>query len=237
MKPLLAVRGLRAGYGDRTVVRGLDLDVAEGSAVALLGTNGAGKTTTLRALSGLASCAGEVAFDGTSISRHSPEEIVRLKVAHVPERRGTIAVLTVEENLKLGAISRRAGRAVRDDLERVYAFFPELKERRKQQAGILSGGERQMLAIGRGLMLRPRLMLLDEPSFGLAPMVVAELFRLLRRLQCEEHVSLLLAEQSAELALDTTDHAYLLEAGAIVRSGPSAEMRADESVRRSYLGH
>jgi branched-chain amino acid transport system ATP-binding protein len=236
MKPLLTVRGLRAGYGDRTVLKGLDLEVAEGSAVALLGANGAGKTTTLRALSGLTTRRGEIVFNGVPITRRSTEEIVRLKIAHVPERGGTIALLSVEDNLKLGAISRAAGRAVRDDLQRVYTFFPVLKERRRQQAGLLSGGERQMLAVGRALMLRPRMMLLDEPSFGLAPIVTAELFDLLRRLRREEHVSLLIAEQNAELASDLCDHACLLEAGAVVRSGPSADMRADGGVRRSYPG-
>jgi len=234
---LLKVRGLEAAYGDRVVLRGLDFDLAEGGATTLLGANGAGKTTFLRALCGMTRRSGEVVLDGTPIARKSTEEIVRLKVAHVPEGRGTLTAFSVEENLKLGAITRPADRAVAADIERVYSYFPVLKERRRQRAGTLSGGEQQMLAIGRALMLRPRLMLLDEPSFGLAPMVVAGLFAMLDRLRRDEGVSLLIVEQNAELALGITDHAYLLETGSIVKSGPSAEMRRDEGVRKSYLGY
>ena len=236
MTPLLMVRGLCAGYGARQVLRGVDLELAEGGAVALLGANGAGKTTTLRALSGMIERSGEIVLDGVDIAGMATEEIVRLKVAHVPEGRGTLAAFTVEENLRLGAVSRPAGRAVAADLERVYGYFPVLKERRRQQAGTLSGGEQQMLAIGRALMLRPRLMLLDEPSFGLAPMVVAELYGMLERVRREAAVSLLIVEQNAELALGMTDQAYILETGAIVRSGASGDLRADDSIRRSYLG-
>jgi branched-chain amino acid transport system ATP-binding protein len=237
MTALLKVRGLEAAYGDLTVLRGLDFDLAEGSATTLLGANGAGKTTTLRALCGMTRRSGEILFDGMSIARRSTEEIVRLKVAHVPEGRGTLTTFSVEENLKLGAITRPAGKAIADDIERVFGYFPVLKERRHQQAGTLSGGEQQMLAIGRALMLRPRLMLLDEPSFGLAPLIVAELFRMLDRVRRDEGVSLLVVEQNAELALSITDHAYLLETGSIVKSGPSAEIREDEAVRKSYLGY
>ena len=237
MNTLLKVRGLHAAYGDLTVLRGLDFDLVEGGATTLLGANGAGKTTTLRALCGMTRRSGEIVFDGASIARKSTEEIVRLKVAHVPEGRGTLTSFTVEENLKLGAITRPSGPDIAADMERVFGYFPILKERVHQQAGTLSGGEQQMLAIGRALMLRPRLMLLDEPSFGLAPLIVAELFDMLTRIKREEGVSLLLVEQNAELALSITDHAYLLETGSIVKSGPSAEIREDEDVRRSYLGY
>jgi branched-chain amino acid transport system ATP-binding protein len=237
MRTLLKVRGLEAAYGDLTVLRGLNFDLAEGGAATLLGANGAGKTTTLRALSGMTRRRGEIVFDGMSIARKSTEEIARLKVAHVPEGRGTLAAFSVEENLKLGAVTRPAGKAIAADIERVYGYFPLLKERRRQRAGTLSGGEQQMLAIGRALMLRPRLMLLDEPSFGLAPMVVAGLFEILDRVRRDEAVSLLIVEQNAELALSIADHGYLLETGRIVRAGPAAELRRDAGVRKSYLGY
>jgi branched-chain amino acid transport system ATP-binding protein len=233
---LLKVRNLKAGYGDQTVLRGLDFDLVEGGATTLLGANGAGKTTTLRALCGMTRRSGEIVLDRAPIAAKATEEIVRLKVAHVPEGRGTFATFSVEENLRLGAITRSGG-GVGADMERVYGYFPILRERRRQQAGTLSGGEQQMLAIGRALMLRPRLMLLDEPSFGLAPMVVAELFEMLDRIRREEKVTLLIVEQNAELALGIADYAYLLETGTIVRSGASAEIREDEGVRRSYLGY
>jgi branched-chain amino acid transport system ATP-binding protein len=237
MSTLLKVRGLEAAYGDLTVLRGLDFDLAEGGATTLLGANGAGKTTTLRALCGMTRRSGEIVFGGTSIARKSTEEIVRMRIAHVPEGRGTLTTFSVEENLRLGAITRPAGKEIATDIERVYGYFPALAERRLQQAGTLSGGEQQMLAIGRALMLRPRLMLLDEPSFGLAPLVVAELFKMLDRVRHTEAVSLLIVEQNAELALSITDHAYLLETGMIVKSGPSAEIREDKAVRKSYLGY
>jgi branched-chain amino acid transport system ATP-binding protein len=237
MSTLLKVRGLEAAYGDLTVLRGLDFDLAEGGATTLLGANGAGKTTTLRALCGMTRRSGEIVFGGTSIARKSTEEIVRMRIAHVPEGRGTLTTFSVEENLRLGAITRPAGKEISTDIERVYGYFPALAERRLQQAGTLSGGEQQMLAIGRALMLRPRLMLLDEPSFGLAPLVVAELFKMLDRVRHTEAVSLLIVEQNAELALSITDHAYLLETGMIVKSGPSAEIREDKAVRKSYLGY
>ena len=236
MTPLLSVRGLYASYSGQPVLHGLDFDLAEGEAAVLLGPNGAGKTTTLRALCGMTERAGAVHFDGVDLQRKSTDEIARLKIAHVPEGRGTLAALTVEENLSLGAITRSSVREIAADMERVYADFPVLSERRRQQAGTLSGGEQQMLAIARALMLRPRLMLLDEPSFGLAPAIVSELLSVLDRLRREEAITLLLVEQNADLALGMTDHAYVLEAGVIVRSGPSTEMRADAGVRRFYLG-
>ena len=237
MNTLLKVRGLKAGYGGAAVLKGIDLDLAEGGAAALLGANGAGKTTTLKALCGIVARAGEIVFDGASIAQSSTADIARLRVVLVPEGRGTFTSFSVEDNLRLGAITRPAGRKVAADMDRAYGYFPVLAARRKQQAGTLSGGEQQMLAIARALMLRPRLLLLDEPSFGLAPKRVAELFAILDRVRREEGVSLLIVEQNAERALGITEHAYLMETGAIVKSGASAEMRHDDSVRRSYLGH
>ena len=237
MKPLLSVRGLEASYGDLKVLRGLDFSIAEGSVTALLGANGAGKTTTLRALCGMIVCSGEIEFDGRSISRAKTEDIVRLGIAHVPEGRGTFFNLTVEENLELGAMSRPAGREVADDIARIYGYFPRLEERRRQQAGTLSGGEQQMLAIGRALMLRPRLMLLDEPSFGLAPLIVEEVFRILAHVREGMKVSMLLVEQNANFALSLADQAYLLETGEIAVSGSAEEIRNDESIRNAYLGY
>ena len=237
MKPLLSVHGLEASYGDLKVLRGLDFSIAEGSVTALLGANGAGKTTTLRALCGMIARSGEIEFDGRSISRVKTEDIVRLGIAHVPEGRGTFFNLTVEENLELGAMSRPAGREVATDVERIYGYFPRLKERSRQQAGTLSGGEQQMLAIGRALMLRPRLMLLDEPSFGLAPLVVEEVFRILAHVREVMKVSMLLVEQNANFALSLADHAYLIETGEIAIAGSAEEIRNDESIRNAYLGY
>ncbi|HEX4185776.1 MAG TPA: ABC transporter ATP-binding protein, partial [Stellaceae bacterium] len=195
------------------------------------------KTTTLRALCGMVRMSGEIRFDGKPIAGRATEDIVRLGIAHVPEARGTFVRMTVEENLQLGAITRRDRGAIAADLEQVYDEFPRLRERRRQQAGTLSGGEQQMLAVGRALMLRPRLMLLDEPSFGLAPLVVEELFENLRRLNRERRVGMLIVEQNAALALDLAEHAYLLETGRIVMAGPAQEIGKDEAVRRSYLGY
>jgi branched-chain amino acid transport system ATP-binding protein len=203
----------------------------------LLGANGAGKTTTLRALCGMIRARGEANFAGKRLIGMQTEDIVRLGIAHVPEGRGTFTRMSVEENLQLGAMSRRNGADIKQDIERVYEHFPRLRQRRMQQAGTLSGGEQQMLAIGRALMLRPRLMLLDEPSFGLAPLVVREMFDILAGLNRNEKVSMLLVEQNASLALSLADTAYLLETGRIVTSGPSAQIREDEGVRRSYLGY
>jgi len=235
--PLLQVRDLHASYGSTRVLHGLDFALEEKGVTTLLGGNGAGKTTTLRALCGMIERRGEITFAGRSIARASTEDIVRMGVAHVPDGRGTFVRLTVEENLELGAITRRDRRAIAADLERVYGYFPILQKRRSQQAGTLSGGEQQMLAIGRALMLRPRLMLLDEPSFGLAPRVVQELFAILSTLNKDEGVSLLLVEQNATVALDLADHAYLVETGRIVFSGAARDMRQNEKIRRSYLGY
>jgi branched-chain amino acid transport system ATP-binding protein len=237
MTALLEVKGLVAGYGGIPALHGVDFSLEEGGVTTLLGANGAGKTTTLRALCGMIRARGDVDFAGRRLIGMQTEDIVRLGIAHVPEGRGTFTRMSVEENLQLGAMSRRANGDIPRDIERVYAHFPRLRQRRLQQAGTLSGGEQQMLAIGRALMLRPRLMLLDEPSFGLAPLVVREMFDILGSLNREEKVSMLLVEQNASLALSLATHAYLLETGRIVASGPAAEIREDEGVRRSYLGY
>jgi branched-chain amino acid transport system ATP-binding protein len=234
---LLETRGLCAYYGATQALFGIDLAVEVGGITTLLGANGAGKTTTLRALSGMVRATGDIRFDGRPIAGRPVEQIVRLGIAHVPQGRGTFVRQTVEENLQIGAMSRRDHGAIAADFERVYGYFPRLRERRRQQAGTLSGGEQQMLAVGRAMMLRPRLMLLDEPSFGLAPLVVQELFGILRTLNREEKVSLLLVEQNASLALDLADHAYLIETGRKVIDGPARDIRNDETVRRSYLGY
>ena len=233
---LLDVSGLRAGYGPVTVLHGIDLSVEAGGITALLGANGAGKTTTLRALSGMVRTAGRVLLDGVAIGGSKPEQVARRGVAHVPDGRGTLMELTVEENLRLGAYTRPK-KELPAGLERVFGYFPRLKQRLRQQAGTLSGGEQQMLAIGRALLLRPRLLLLDEPSFGLAPLIVREIFGIMRRVNQEDGVSILLVEQNASLALDVADHACLLETGRIVASGPAEALRRDEAIRRSYLGY
>jgi branched-chain amino acid transport system ATP-binding protein len=237
MSTLLEVKGLVAGYGGIPALHGVDFSLQEGGVTTLLGANGAGKTTTLRALCGMIRARGEASFAGKRLIGIQTEDIVRLGIAHVPEGRGTFTRLTVEENLQLGAMTRRNGPDIKQDFERVYDHFPRLRQRRMQQAGTLSGGEQQMLAIGRALMLRPRLMLLDEPSFGLAPLVVREMFDILGGLNRNEKVSMLLVEQNASLALSLADTAYLLETGRIVTSGPAAQIREDEGVRRSYLGY
>src|SRR5512132_2537991 len=234
---LLEARALRAAYGLTRVLHGISFAMEEGTITALLGANGAGKTTTLRALCGMVRTEGEVRFGGQRIDGRATEDIVRLGIAHVPDGRGTFVNLTTEENLRLGAYVRRDKRAVEQDLERMYGYFPRLKERRSQQAGTLSGGEQQMLAVARALMLRPRLLLLDEPSFGLAPLVVQDIFRIMRRINEEQGVAMLLVEQNATLALDLADHVYLLETGRVVISGTSDVIRNDEAVRRSYLGY
>jgi len=236
-KPLLELKKLCAFYGATQVLFGFDLEVEYGGVTTLLGANGAGKTTTLRAVSGVVHTTGEIRFDGQSIMGRAVEDIVRLGIAHVPEGRGTFVRQTVEENLQIGAMTRRDHAMITTDIERVYSYFPRLKERRNQQAGTLSGGEQQMLAVGRALMLRPKLMLLDEPSFGLAPLIVQELFGILRTLNQKEKVSMLLVEQNASLALDLADNAYLIETGHLVMTGPAQQLRHDETVRRSYLGY
>lgn len=237
MASLLTVDDLHAGYGQLPVLHGLGFSVEDGGITALLGANGAGKTTTLRAVCGMVKARGTIDLAGTSLTGRQTEDIVRKGVAHVPDGRGTFLHLTTEENLRVGSYVRRDRAGVAEDLERCYTYFPRLKERRAQQAGTLSGGEQQMLAISRALMLRPRLLLLDEPSFGLAPLVVQEIFRIMQRIRSEQKVSILLVEQNASLALDVADHAYLLETGRVVLGGRAAEVKENEAVRKSYLGY
>jgi len=234
---LLEAAGLHASYGQTRVLHGINFSMEEGAITTLLGANGAGKTTTLRALCGMVRTRGEIRFAGQRVDGRATEDIVRLGIAHVPDGRGTFANLTTEENLRLGAYTRKDRASVETDLERVYGYFPRLKERRVQQAGTLSGGEQQMLAVSRALMLRPKLMLLDEPSFGLAPLIVKELFGILRAVNERERVSMLVVEQNAAMALDLATHAYLIETGRIVLSGTAGEIKSDDAVRRSYLGY
>jgi branched-chain amino acid transport system ATP-binding protein len=237
MAALLEVDRLEAFYGQTQALFGVDFALAAGSITAILGANGAGKTTALRAISALIRTRGQIAFGGRRIDRHKAEAIARLGIAHVPDGRGTFLRLSVADNLRLGAYSRSDRAGVAADLERVHDYFPVLAERRRQQAGTLSGGEQQMLAIARALMLRPRLLLLDEPSFGLAPLIVRDIFAILGRINREDGVSILLVEQNAELALDLASAAYLFETGRVVMSGPAAELRANAAVRRAYLGY
>jgi len=237
MAALLDVKGLKAFYGQTQSLYDVGFDIETGGITTLLGANGAGKTTTLRAICNMVRREGVIRFDGKDMTRLPTEEIVRRRIAHVPEGRGTFTTLTVDENLRIAAYTRRDKAGVARELERVFTYFPRLKERVQQQAGTLSGGEQQMLAIARALMLGPRLMLLDEPSFGLAPLIVVEIFRILRRINEEEKVSILLVEQNAALALDLADHAYVLETGKVVMSGPSAVVKNDENIRKSYLGY
>ena len=234
---LLELEDVTARYGQVAAVHGISLTVDEGEIVSLLGANGAGKTTTLRAISGAVRRSGRIAFAGQSIARSSPEATARAGIAHVPEGRGTLTDLTVGENLRLGAYTRRDRTAVREDEERVLGYFPRLGERRHQRAGTLSGGEQQMLALARALMLRPRLLLLDEPSLGLAPTVVQEIFRIVRELNAEDGLTVLVVEQNANVALDAASRAYVLEVGQVAVGGDSAELRKHEGVRKSYLGY
>ena len=233
MTALLELRDIEARYGPVQALHGVTLDVGEGEIVAVLGANGAGKTTTLRAVSGTVRRSGEIRFAGKKL--RTPEGAARAGIAHVPEGRGTFTALTVWENLRLGAYTRRGN--WREDAKRVYDYFPRLEERRDQQAGTLSGGEQQMLALGRALMARPRLFLLDEPSLGLAPLVVKEIFDALEKLNHEDGIAVLVVEQNANIALASASRAYVLEVGRVVVEGPSDELRANESVRRSYLGY
>ena len=235
--PLLELEDVTARYGPVTALHGISLRVDEGESVAVLGANGAGKTTTLRAVSGTVRRGGKIAFGGKSIARTSPEAVARAGVAHVPEGRGTLTELSVHENLRLGAYTRRDRKAVADDERRMLSYFPQLAERGSQRAGTLSGGEQQMLALARALMLRPRLLLLDEPSLGLAPLVVAEIFRIVRELNEREGLAVLVVEQNAVVALDATARAYVLEVGKVAVEGTSADLQRDEAVRRSYLGY
>ncbi len=237
MAALLEVADLHAGYGPLTVLHGIAFSLEDGGITTLLGANGAGKTTTLRAVCGMVRPRGSITLAGEAIAGRATEEIVRRGVAHVPDGRGTFLGLTTEENLRVGAYTRRDKAGVAEDLERCYHYFPRLEERRHQQAGTLSGGEQQMLAISRALMLRPRLLLLDEPSFGLAPLVVQEIFRIMERIRRERRVGILLVEQNATLALEVADRAYLLETGRVVLGGPAAQIKHDEAVRKSYLGY
>jgi branched-chain amino acid transport system ATP-binding protein len=234
---LLEVEGLEAFYGRTRILHGVSFALDAGGITTVLGANGAGKTTTLRAISAMVRTAGVIRFAGERIDGRATEDIVALRIAHVPEGRGTFVDLTVEENLRVGMYARRDRRETAGDLERVLGYFPILRERRRQVAGTLSGGEQQMLAISRALMLRPRLLLLDEPSLGLAPLVVREIFRILGAINREAGVTLLLVEQNAALALDLADHVFLLETGRVVVSGPSEVLKRDESIRRSYLGY
>jgi branched-chain amino acid transport system ATP-binding protein len=236
-EPLLELEDVKARYGPVPALHGVSLTVGKGELVAVLGANGAGKTTTLRAVSGTVRRSGRIAFAGRSIARRSPEEVARAGIAHVPEGRGTLTELSVRENLRLGAYVRRDRKAVAEDEQRVLGYFPQLAERGRQRAGTLSGGEQQMLALARALMLRPQLLLLDEPSLGLAPMVVAEIFRIVHELNEEEGLAVLVVEQNAALVLEASSRAYVLEAGRVAVEGPSADLQRDESVRRSYLGY
>ncbi len=231
---LLAMRDVRAGYGPLEVLHGISLDVEPGEIVVILGANGAGKTTTMRAVSGMIGRQGQVAFEGADISSTSAEKIVRLGIAQVPQGRGTFAELTVEDNLRSGAYVRRD--AVDADIDRWYEVFPRLAERRSQRAGSLSGGEQQMLAISRALMSKPKLLLCDEPSLGLAPLITQELFEVLKKLNADEGLSILLVEQNANLALKVAHRVYLLETGNVVASGTAAEISSDDSIRKAYLG-
>jgi len=237
MAAILEVEALHVAYGASRVLHGVGFAVESGGITTILGANGAGKTTTLRAVSGMVARDGIVRFDSRRIDARKSEDIARLGIAHVPEGRGTFVDFTVEENLRLGAFVRRDRNAVRQDLERVYQHFPVLGQRRRQTAGTLSGGEQQMLALARALMLRPRLLLLDEPSLGLAPRVVQEIFHIVRTINQRDGVSVLLVEQNAALALGLADHAYLLETGRVVLAGPADEIRRNDAVRRAYLGY
>jgi len=237
MAALLEVKGLKAFYGATQALFGVDIAVEDGGISALLGANGAGKTTTLRAICAMIRASGSILFDGKRIDGLPTESIVRRGIAHVPDGRGTFSSFSVEDNIRLGGYLQKSRALYAEDLDRVLTYFPALKPRLQQQAGTLSGGEQQMLAIARALMLRPRLMILDEPSFGLAPLIVQEIFRIMRRINGEAKVSMLLVEQNAKLALGLADRAYLLETGSMIMAASAADMRNDEGIRRAYLGY
>ena len=237
MTAILELENVRAGYGPTSVLHDVSLSVPEAGIVSLLGANGAGKTTTLRAVTGGVRWTGDIRFGGRSLRRMSTEDIVRGGIAHVPEGRGILTELTVDENLKLGSHLRRDGAEVRKDYDRVFEYFPVLKERRRLSASTLSGGEQQMLAVARALLMKPRLMLLDEPSLGLAPIVVRSIFEIIKAINQTSRVAVLLVEQNARLALDISSSAYVLEVGHVAVHGDSAELQGNESVRRSYLGY
>jgi branched-chain amino acid transport system ATP-binding protein len=233
---LLELEGVTGGYGPVTVLRGIDLTVDEGEVVVVLGANGAGKTTLLKAISGAITTKGRFTFAGAPLGR-SPQKVARAGIAHVPQGRGTFSELTTEENLRLGAVQRKASSAeVRGDIERWYEVFPRLGERRDQAAGSMSGGEQQMLAIARAMMLRPKLLVLDEPSLGLAPLITRDLFERLGGLNRDEGLTVLVVEQNANLALDIGHRGYVLETGEIVASGPADQLRHDDAIRQAYLG-
>jgi branched-chain amino acid transport system ATP-binding protein len=235
--PLLELRDVRARYGQIAALHGISIAVEPEHVVALLGANGAGKTTTLRAVSGLVRRSGEIRFDGTSLARTRPEAAARLGIAHVPEGRGIFDELSVWDNLRMGAYARIGRRDLQRETDRVLGYFPWMRDRLRQQSGTLSGGEQQMLALARALVSRPRLLMLDEPSLGLAPLVVQELFRIVSTLNKEEHLTVLVVEQNAEIALTVSDYAYVLEVGRVAVEGTGDELRAHEGVRKSYLGY
>jgi branched-chain amino acid transport system ATP-binding protein len=234
---LLELRDVRARYGAITALHGVSLAVDEGQVVALLGANGAGKTTTLRAVSGLVRRYGEIRFDGRSLLRSGPEGAARRGIAHVPEGRGIFDELSVWDNLRMGAYANISRRELKRETERVLGYFPWMRDRLRQQAGTLSGGEQQMLALARAMVARPRLLMLDEPSLGLAPLIVQELFRIVALLNKEEKLTVLVVEQNAEIALAASDYAYVLEVGHVAVEGTSDELRAHAGVRKSYLGY
>jgi branched-chain amino acid transport system ATP-binding protein len=234
---LLELRGVEARYGPIKALHGVSLTVADGEIVALLGANGAGKTTTLRAVSGTVRHSGEIVFEGKQIARGKPDAVARAGIAHVPEGRGLFTQLSVWENLRMGAYVRGERRTLREEAPRVFKYFPWLERRRDQQAGTLSGGEQQMLALARALVGRPRLLMLDEPSLGLAPTVVQEIFRIVKELNADDGLTVLVVEQNANVALDAAARAYVLEVGQVAIEGESAELRRHEGVRKSYLGY
>ncbi len=232
---LLELRDVEARYGPVRALSGVSLAVEQGQIVAVLGANGAGKTTTLRSISGTVKRSGQILFEGKPLGRRGPESVARLGVAHVPEGRGTFAEMSVEENLKLGAYVRNG--SIDEDIVRVSEYFPWIANRLGQHAGTLSGGEQQMLALARALMSHPRMLLLDEPSLGLAPLVTREIFRIVRELNEKEGLTVLVVEQNAAIALEVASYAYVLEVGKVAVSGPSEELARNESVRKSYLGY
>jgi branched-chain amino acid transport system ATP-binding protein len=235
-EPLLRMREVHAAYGQVRVLHGIDLEVAEGEVVVVLGANGAGKTTTMRAICGMVETTGSITFDGQELVGKKPADVARMGVAHVPQGRGTFSDISVDENLQLGAFTRK-DKEVRQDIDRWYDNFPVLGERRGQMAGTLSGGEQQMLAVARALMGRPRLVLLDEPSLGLAPMIVKNVFDNLERIAAETGATMLIVEQNANIALKIADRGYVIEAGTIVLSGTAEHLQRDEAVRAAYLGY
>lgn len=234
---VLEISNLVAGYGRIRVIHGISFSVEEKSVAVLLGANGAGKTTTLRAISGMVKYTGRVLLDGKELRGLGPDGIARLGVAHGAQGRGTFADLTVEENLRVGAFRRHDKLEIAADLEQMYDLFPRLRERRQQKAGSLSGGEQQMLAVGRALMLRPRVLLLDEPSLGLAPVIIDDLYGTLRRVNKELCTTMLIVEQNANLALEIADHAYVLESGVMSLSGAASEIASQDGIRAAYLGY